>query len=79
MRLFSNNYTYKKSQLKIEMFSPNFSLILANKHITYIKYWELNNFLKVNQKKVIETVIETGYNLKILIPLKHLSRKYINM
>ena len=70
------------------MFSPNFSVTVANKHIAYIKYWEFNNLFKVsyNNKLTALTedtlessqIIETGYNLQILIPLKSLSRKYIN-
>ena len=33
-----NKYTYKMLPLKIEMFSPNFSVIVVNKHVTYIRY-----------------------------------------
>ena len=38
MRLLLNKYTYKMSSLKIEIFSPNFSVIIVKKDITYIKY-----------------------------------------
>ena len=44
--------------LKIETFSPNFSVIIVKKDITYIKYWERNNLFKVRQNEVLTALTD---------------------